>query len=125
MLSSANMTVAANNVSATLRAREKMIDGYQILAGALLHSGQICMSTERVIVVEDAVKPFTEALLRATQALASARGPGGMELARPGASRDLKELVNDAVELVCCCNDYNANSNFNRVRQSCTKHRER
>ena len=61
------------------------------------------MSTERVIVIQSAVKSFTAALARAAEALVAARGNNGMELARPNASSELRVLVDDAVAKVCTC----------------------
>lgn len=69
----------------------------QILFGSFLNSGQICMSTERVIVHEKIAEEF-EQVLR-SEAI-KAGWVGGMELVRSGAGERAKSMVDQAVRMV-------------------------
>ncbi|KAJ9122167.1 hypothetical protein QFC24_004395 [Naganishia onofrii] len=79
VLESADLKMAANN----------------IVFGALLHSGQICMSTERVVVVESVADKLVEEI----QAIAKNELPalGHMELASKLGVEKMDRLVNDAL----------------------------
>ncbi|WVR00226.1 hypothetical protein IAU59_007368 [Kwoniella sp. CBS 9459] len=79
VLPSADLKTAANN----------------ILFGAFLNSGQVCMSTEQVLVHQDIAVEF-EGVLRSTAE--EAGWAGGMELVRPGAGDAAKELADEAVK---------------------------
>ncbi|WVQ79207.1 hypothetical protein IAT38_001303 [Cryptococcus sp. DSM 104549] len=78
VLPSADLELAANN----------------ILFGAMINAGQVCMSSERVIVHEDVAKEFEEVLKTAAE---NGGWSGGMELLRPGGVDHAKKLVDDAV----------------------------
>ncbi|KAK8853148.1 hypothetical protein IAR55_003849 [Kwoniella newhampshirensis] len=79
VLPSADLELAANN----------------ILFGAFANSGQVCMSTERVIVHEDVAEQFEKVLKETAE---KARWTGGMELVRLGAAKGAQSLVDDAVK---------------------------
>ncbi|GAB7344659.1 hypothetical protein MBLNU457_3141t1 [Dothideomycetes sp. NU457] len=65
-------------------------------AGALLHSGQICMSTERVLVDKSIIEPFTEKLKGAVEKIFPPSGDGPILVAKPAAEKN-KKLIEDAV----------------------------
>ncbi|KAJ8078039.1 hypothetical protein PM082_000242 [Marasmius tenuissimus] len=66
----------------------------QILAGATMHSGQICMSTERVIVQRGVVEEFTEELLKVAREL---RDKGALgTLFAEGHAENVVEMIREA-----------------------------
>nr|XP_031860470.1 uncharacterized protein CI109_004081 [Kwoniella shandongensis]KAA5527542.1 hypothetical protein CI109_004081 [Kwoniella shandongensis] len=79
VLPSADLELAANN----------------ILFGAFVNSGQVCMSTERVIVHDDIAEQF-ERVLRETAE--QVKWSGGMEFVRPGAVDGAQALIDDALK---------------------------
>ncbi|WVQ77709.1 hypothetical protein IAR50_007399 [Cryptococcus sp. DSM 104548] len=79
ILPSADLELAANN----------------ILFGAFFNSGQICMSTERVIVHQDVAEEFERVLKRQAE---GANCRGGMELVRSGGAEKARAMAQQAVE---------------------------
>lgn len=79
-----------------------------MLFGALVNSGQICMSTERVLVHSDVADAFEARLIAAAKALEQRQG--GFELVRPGAAKEAAALVKDAVDNVSLVNFFNKRS---------------
>ncbi|KAJ7126268.1 Aldehyde/histidinol dehydrogenase [Mycena epipterygia] len=68
----------------------------QCTLGAFLHGGQICMSTERIIVHKDVMEKFRPALQNAVRRFAPASGPAPVLVQGPAVARN-KELVADAL----------------------------
>ncbi|KAL1958968.1 hypothetical protein VTO42DRAFT_3521 [Malbranchea cinnamomea] len=66
------------------------------IAGAFLHSGQICMSTERIVVQRSIADKFREALLEAAKQVVPVIAPT-THLAMPASVPKKKELLSDAV----------------------------
>jgi acyl-CoA reductase-like NAD-dependent aldehyde dehydrogenase len=74
--------------------------------GALLHHGQICFSTERIIVQRDVAEEFTEALIRAVRALEAEDFAGtavsegiakhALDVLQDAKAKGLKFIVGDA-----------------------------
>jgi acyl-CoA reductase-like NAD-dependent aldehyde dehydrogenase len=62
-----------------------------------VNSGQVCMSTERVLVHDSIAKEF-ERVLRDTASALDKRE--GFELCRPGAVDNVRALVKDATDQV-------------------------
>ncbi|ODN98116.1 hypothetical protein I350_07758 [Cryptococcus amylolentus CBS 6273] len=79
ILPSADLELAANNV----------------LFGAFLNSGQICMSTERVIVHQDVAAEFESILKREAE---KADWNGGMELVRSSVVETAQAMAKQAIE---------------------------
>lgn len=71
-----------------------------MLFGALVNSGQICMSTERVLVHADIAEAFEAELVAAVKTLEQRKG--GFELVRPAAAKEAAALVKDALDSVRC-----------------------
>ena len=65
-------------------------------AGALIHSGQICMSTERVLVDKSILEPFTEKLKSSIEKIFPSSGEGPILVAKPAVQKN-KKLIEDAV----------------------------
>lgn len=70
----------------------------QVLFGALVNSGQVCMSTERVLVHQNIQEAFEAELVKAVRTL-DQRKP--FDLIRPGAAKEADALAQDAVRAVC------------------------
>lgn len=68
----------------------------ECVVGAFLHAGQICMSTERVIVHEKVAEKFEEALKSAASQFAPASAPPHVLVSSAGVSRN-QALLKDAV----------------------------
>ncbi|KAK1227503.1 hypothetical protein PQX77_009500 [Marasmius sp. AFHP31] len=69
----------------------------QILAGATMHSGQICMSTERVIVQRGVVEEFTEELVKVARELRDkAKGEGLGTLFAETHAENVVEMIREA-----------------------------
>ncbi|KAJ7226810.1 Aldehyde/histidinol dehydrogenase [Mycena pura] len=68
----------------------------QCTLGAFIHAGQICMSTERIIVHRDVIDAFRPALLRAVAGFAAADGPAAVLVQGPAVVRN-RALVADAL----------------------------
>lgn len=67
----------------------------QCALGAFLHAGQICMSTERIIVHEKVADSFTPKLRAAVEELYPATGPAPILISAGGAEKN-RSLVADA-----------------------------
>ncbi|KAL9634251.1 MAG: hypothetical protein Q9164_004203, partial [Protoblastenia rupestris] len=67
-----------------------------VATGAFLHSGQICMSTERVLVHDSIIAPFTTALQTAISSLYPTSSPPQI-LINPSSVKKVKSLIHDAV----------------------------
>ena len=65
--------------------------------GAFLHSGQVCMSTERIIVHEKVAKDFKNALIEAMDKVFGASTPSPILVAGAGVEKNQK-LLDDAVK---------------------------
>ncbi len=70
----------------------------QIVFGALMHAGQICMSTERIIVVESVADKLIEELRIISEG--DLKDLGSLELASDVGVGKMRRLVDDAVEKV-------------------------
>ncbi|KAF7327176.1 Clathrin assembly protein [Mycena kentingensis (nom. inval.)] len=68
----------------------------QCAVGAFLHAGQICMSTERIIVQRDIIERFRPALQHAAAGFAPADAPAMVLALEQGVARN-KNLVENAV----------------------------
>ncbi|KAK1223706.1 hypothetical protein PQX77_013414 [Marasmius sp. AFHP31] len=68
----------------------------QILAGATMHSGQICMSTERVIVQRGVVEEFTEELLKVARELRDKGSKGLGTLFAENHAENVVEMIREA-----------------------------
>jgi hypothetical protein len=68
-------------------------DWWQILFGAWLNSGQICMSTERIIVHDAVFNEFEVELRKAAEAV---KGKD-LELVRAGAGESLQGMIDEAI----------------------------
>lgn len=64
--------------------------------GAFIHSGQVCMSTERIIVHESIAEDFSTALKKAMSEMFSTSAPAPI-LVAPGGIEKNKKLVSQAV----------------------------
>ncbi|OCF38361.1 hypothetical protein I317_07869 [Kwoniella heveanensis CBS 569] len=89
------MELGGKSVAIVLPSADLKLAANNILFGAFLNSGQICMSTEQVLVHQDIAAEF-EKVLRTTAD--EAGWNGGMQLVRPGAGDAAKELADDAVD---------------------------
>ncbi|KAK4626488.1 Vanillin dehydrogenase [Fulvia fulva] len=69
---------------------------FQCALGAFMHAGQICMSTERIIVNRKIQDKFAEALKGATEKIYSSKGESPVLVAKPGVEKNHK-LRTDAV----------------------------
>jgi len=69
--------------------------GTQCALGAFLHSGQICMSTERILVHSSIIKPFRTALQGSIDAIFPSHTPAVL-IASAGVEKN-KRLIADAV----------------------------
>lgn len=102
VLPGADLKLAANNVRTghAIPVQYRFFNAaeadklFQILFGAFLNSGQICMSTERVIVDQSIANEFEVELREAALSIQDKR----FDLVRPGAVNDLKSMVEDAVQ---------------------------
>ncbi|WVF73045.1 hypothetical protein IAT40_007863 [Kwoniella sp. CBS 6097] len=89
------MELGGKSVAIVLPSADLKIAANNILFGAFLNSGQICMSTEQVLVHQDVAAEFENELKTTAQ---EAGWNGGMELVRPGAGEGAKELAGQAVQ---------------------------
>ena len=64
--------------------------------GAFVHSGQVCMSTERILVHSSIAKDFSEALKKANEELYGKNSPAPILVTAPPVSKN-KKLVEQAV----------------------------
>ena len=64
--------------------------------GAFLHSGQVCMATERILVDSSIVKDFSAALKTSLDQVFSNKGPAPILITTPGVKKN-KKLVEQAV----------------------------
>ncbi|KAK5165629.1 hypothetical protein LTR04_001178 [Oleoguttula sp. CCFEE 6159] len=69
---------------------------FQCALGAYLHAGQICMSTERIVVHEKVLPQFTEHLKAAVDKIYPSSGSAPNLVAKAGVEKN-KKLVDDAV----------------------------
>ncbi|GAB7356388.1 hypothetical protein MBLNU459_g7168t1 [Dothideomycetes sp. NU459] len=69
----------------------------QCALGALVHSGQICMSTERIIVHKSIVDDFSAALKASIEKIYPADGESPILVAKPAVQKNQK-LMQDAVD---------------------------
>lgn len=69
---------------------------FQCALGAFVHAGQICMSTERIIVQKSIIEPFTEALKGAIAKIYPDSGEAPILVAKPAVEKNQK-LIKDAV----------------------------
>ncbi|KAG8623270.1 hypothetical protein KVT40_008246 [Elsinoe batatas] len=67
----------------------------QCVLGAFIHSGQICMSTERILVDKSILEPFSEALREAVDKVYPKSGDGPTLVAKPAVQKN-KKLIEDA-----------------------------
>lgn len=67
-----------------------------VALGAFMHSGQICMSTERAIVEESVVERFGEELKQAVENMYPQSGAASVLISKAGVEKN-KKLVKDAV----------------------------
>lgn len=65
--------------------------------GAFIHSGQVCMSTERILVHSSIAEAFTEALKKAMEEMFGSKTPAPILVSAPGIQKN-KKLVKQAVE---------------------------
>ncbi|KAF2458158.1 salicylaldehyde dehydrogenase [Lineolata rhizophorae] len=70
--------------------------GFQCALGAFLHSGQICMSTERILVHKKVLNEFRPILQDAIKTVFPANGPSPILITSAGASKNVS-LVSSAV----------------------------
>ncbi|KAK3676579.1 hypothetical protein LTR78_003353 [Recurvomyces mirabilis] len=70
---------------------------FQCALGAFLHSGQICMSTERILVDRKILDKFVEALKGAVEKVFPSSGEAPVLVAKAGVEKN-RNLVNDAVK---------------------------
>ena len=70
---------------------------FQCALGAFVHAGQICMSTERIVVHKSILEPFSEALKGAIAKIYPDSGEAPILVARPAVEKNQK-LVKDAVD---------------------------
>jgi acyl-CoA reductase-like NAD-dependent aldehyde dehydrogenase len=68
----------------------------ECVVGAFLHSGQICMSTERIIVHENVVQKFEELFVKAAAAFAPAGAEPPVLISSVGVTKN-QRLLKDAV----------------------------
>lgn len=69
---------------------------FQCALGALVHSGQICMSTERIVVHKSIAEKFSEELKKAVEKIYPSDGDSPILVAKPAIEKNIK-LVKDAV----------------------------
>lgn len=69
---------------------------FQCALGALAHSGQICMSTERIVVHKSIVEPFSQELKKAIEKIYPGDGESPILVATPAVEKN-KKLMHDAV----------------------------
>ncbi|KAK4504405.1 hypothetical protein PRZ48_005321 [Zasmidium cellare] len=69
---------------------------FQCALGAFLHAGQICMSTERILVARSILEPFSKALKEAAEKIYAANGDAPVLIAKPGVEKNQK-LREDAL----------------------------
>lgn len=69
----------------------------QCALGAFLHTGQICMSSERILVHKDVKPQFIEAFTRATEGIFGGDKPAPIVVAPPAIERN-KRLISEAVK---------------------------
>ncbi|GFZ48629.1 hypothetical protein JCM24511_06378 [Saitozyma sp. JCM 24511] len=79
VLPSADLKLAANN----------------ILFGGIFNSGQVCMSTERILVHESVASDFEKELVIAAKEL---EGRDGFELVRPNAVEEIEAHIDEAIQ---------------------------
>ena len=60
---------------------------FQCALGALIHSGQICMSTERILVAKEILEPFSEKLKGAVEKIWPSSGDGPILVAKPAVEK--------------------------------------
>jgi acyl-CoA reductase-like NAD-dependent aldehyde dehydrogenase len=79
------------------------------ILGAFIHSGQVCMSTERILVHESIVEDFTAALKITMDDMYGKDSPAPILVAPPGIKKN-KELVQEALSqgAKIVCGDVNA-----------------
>ena len=68
---------------------------FECALGALVHSGQICMSTERILVDRSILEPFSEALKASVEKIYPSSGEGPILVAKAGVQKS-KRLIEDA-----------------------------
>ena len=68
---------------------------FQCALGALIHSGQICMSTERILVHKDILNEFSEQLKSAVEKIYPSSGEGPILVAKAAIEKN-KKLITDA-----------------------------
>ncbi|WRT70300.1 uncharacterized protein IL334_007298 [Kwoniella shivajii] len=89
------MELGGKSVAIVLPSADLKLAANNILFGAFLNSGQVCMSTEQVLVHSDIAEEFEQILKQ------SAEEPNwgeGMEMIRPGSGRGAKALYDNAVK---------------------------
>ncbi|KAF2168517.1 hypothetical protein M409DRAFT_21266 [Zasmidium cellare ATCC 36951] len=69
---------------------------FQCALGAFLHAGQICMSTERILVAREILEPFTIALKDAADKIYAADADAPVLIAKPGVQKN-QALREDAL----------------------------
>ncbi|KAF4555974.1 Aldehyde dehydrogenase-like protein 17 [Elsinoe fawcettii] len=68
---------------------------FQCILGAFVHSGQICMSTERILVDKSILEQFSDALKEAVEKVYPKSGDGPTLVAKPAVQKN-KKLIEDA-----------------------------
>ena len=77
----------------------------QIIFGAMLNSGQICMSTERVLVHQDVARQLHTEMQKCLDQIKDKQ----FDIVRPGSVQDVQDMISEAVQQVCsghissCC----------------------
>jgi len=69
---------------------------FQCALGSFLHAGQICMSTERILVNRKVIEPFAQALKGASEKIYAPHADAPVLVAKAGVDKNHK-LVSDAV----------------------------
>lgn len=70
---------------------------FECAKGSFMHAGQICMSTERILVHRSILEPFSQALKDATEKIYASHDEAPVLIAKPGVQKNLK-LRQDAVQ---------------------------
>lgn len=114
VLPSADLKLAANNVcpcplkpASRLYSSLTRLRPLQILFGGIFNSGQVCMSTERILVHESVASDFEKELVIGAKEL---EGRDGLELVRPNAVEEIEAHIDEAIQAVSPVLDFSTKS---------------